>query len=447
MRCSSRCTTVPTWRAVSVAQSNSHGRLSPALPARRSTRCAARGGGRPLPVRRQAAQRRFTRRFGRLLASDAPVTASRAVEFVPTAGHSSPSAGRRRVDVASAAGLPVGLHLRATEQVQPALPHAWPRRTAAAASPAAASRAPAPRASDRGGLVPRRCGDRRHDQCVCALPAELAASCSRRLGVGRRPPLEPGTITVSYCRPLALCTVNNSTRMACPGARAHRASRAPRPRLSRSTGPLGALRAPPAFEIGRGLVELTFRRARRRSAECVPGALDRVAQTETPQLAERLASTCHALEPGARAARGVPDVLGRAGARDRRVALVAEQLVQLRERQPAPRRAQHGEPGRAVGRDARGRASARAGRARRAARRADRCRWPGTHAASRKLGDDADEVAATLHEDRDTCAIVRPRALARRWPRRFGLVQTAAPQQRVHLHAALPPAVGPVLGV
>ena len=59
------------------------------------------------------------------------------------------------------------------------------------------------------------------------------------------------------------------------------------------------------------------------------------------------------------------------------------------------------------------------------------------HAASREFGDDADEMAATLHEDRDAGRIVlheRPFDDVRD---ARCLVEPAAPQQRVHLHAAL----------
>ena len=111
--------------------------------------------------------------------------------------------------------------------------------------------------------------------------------------------------------------------------------------------------------------------------------------------------------------------------------------MQLRERQPAPRRAQDGEPGWPVGwmRDG--------------ARQREQVEHDGPlteridvgglegQAAPREFGDDAEEMAATLHQDRDGGRFVfrQPALDDVRNARR--LVEPAAAQQRVHLHASI----------
>ena len=162
-----------------------------------------------------------------------------------------------------------------------------------------------------------------------------------------------------------------------------RVQRFERPREPREIGrpALPRLEIGECVEIGLGLVELAFRRQRGRPAQGVPGALDRVAQPEA--LAARRRPSRGRAHVRSRRARSSPSSRARrAGSSSSSttvgVAVVADQRVQRTERQPAPRRAQHREPGRAVG-EVRERARQRQQvEHRRAARRAGRCRWPGT---------------------------------------------------------------------
>ena len=166
--------------------------------------------------------------------------------------------------------------------------------------------------------------------------------------------------------------VSNSTHVSGRGsAGAYRSGKAS-PSRARSTGAPGASAstAPSASKYACASSSSRSAPSVAGPPSAVPRAFDRVAQAESAPLVERL------LEHRQAAFEPAPAPL--ASSRDRRAGscsrrstaacrLVAEQREAVGQRQPAPRRAQHAEPRRAVAEVRQRRASAPAGRAPRAA--------------------------------------------------------------------------------